>query len=86
MGESTAVATCAGFVVVHTAVVIDGFSRCIVQACIDACGDSVGDSCDNTLAQTIIRQLNADVIHARGAWHTLEALEYFTLQRVDCDK
>ena len=44
---------------------------------------SVGDSYDNALAETIIGLFKAEVIHHRGPWRNLEAVEYATLERVD---
>ena len=44
---------------------------------------SVGDSYDNALAETIIGLFKAEVIHHRGPWRHLEAVEYATLEWVD---
>jgi transposase InsO family protein len=44
---------------------------------------SVGDSYDNALAETIIGLFKAEVIHHRGPWRNLEAVEYATLEWVD---
>ena len=44
---------------------------------------SVGDSYDNALAETINGLHKAEVIHRRGPWRTLEAVEYATLEWVD---
>jgi transposase InsO family protein len=44
---------------------------------------SVGDSYDNALAETIIGLFKAEVIHRRGPWRHLEAVEYATLEWVD---
>jgi putative transposase len=44
---------------------------------------SVGDSYDNALAETIIGLYKTEVIHRRGPWRHLEAVEYATLQWVD---
>src|SRR5215831_10088457 len=44
---------------------------------------SVGDSYDNALAETIIGLYKAEVIHRRGPWRTLQAVEYATLEWVD---
>ena len=44
---------------------------------------SVGDSYDNALAETIIGLYKTEVIHRRGPWRQLEALEYATLEWVD---
>jgi len=44
---------------------------------------SVGDSYDNALAETIIGLYKTEVIHRRGPWRQLEAVEYATLEWVD---
>jgi transposase InsO family protein len=44
---------------------------------------SVGDSYDNALAETINGLYKAEVIHQRGPWRSLEAVEYATLEWVD---
>ena len=44
---------------------------------------SVSDSYDNALAETINGLYKAEVIHRRGPWRTLEAVEYATLEWVD---
>jgi putative transposase len=44
---------------------------------------SVGDSYDNALAETINGLYKAEVIHRRGPWRWLEAVEYATLEWVD---
>ena len=43
----------------------------------------VGDSYDNALAETINGLYKAEVIHRRGPWCSLEAVEYATLVWVD---
>lgn len=44
---------------------------------------SVGDSYDNALAETIIGLFKTEVVHRRGPWHTLEHVEFATLEEVD---
>lgn len=44
---------------------------------------SVGDSYDNAMAETIIGLYKAEVIHHRGPWRNLDAVEYATLVWVD---
>ena len=44
---------------------------------------SVGDSYDNALAEPINGLYKAEVVHRRGPWRTLEAVEYATLEWVD---
>ena len=43
----------------------------------------VGDSYDNALAETINGLFKAEVIHRRGPWRSLEAVEFATLEWVD---
>ena len=43
-----------------------------------------GDSYDNALAETINGLFKAEVIHRRGPWRSFEAVEYATLEWVDC--
>jgi transposase InsO family protein len=44
---------------------------------------SVGDSYDNALAETVIGLYKTELIHRRGPWRNLEAVEYATLEWVD---
>jgi transposase InsO family protein len=44
---------------------------------------SVGDSYGNALAASINGLYKAEVIHRRGPWRSLEAVEFVTLERVD---
>jgi transposase InsO family protein len=44
---------------------------------------SVGDSYDNALAETINGLYKAEVIHRRGPWRSLKAVEFATLEWVD---
>ena len=43
---------------------------------------SVGDSYDNALAE-MIRLYKAEIIHRRGPWRSLEAIEFATLEWAD---
>ena len=43
----------------------------------------VGDSYDNALTETINGNYKAEVVHRRGPWHSIEAVEYETLKWVD---
>jgi putative transposase len=43
---------------------------------------SVGDSYDNALAETIIGLYKTEVIHHRGPWRNVEAVEFATLEWV----
>jgi putative transposase len=45
--------------------------------------DSVGDSYDNALAETINSLFKTEVIHRRGPWRSLQAVEFATLEWVD---
>ena len=42
-----------------------------------------GDSYDNALAETIIGLYKTEVIHRRGPWRSIDAVEYATLEWVD---
>ena len=44
---------------------------------------SVDDSYDNALAETINGLFKAEVIHRRGPWRSVEAVEFATLEWVD---
>jgi putative transposase len=44
---------------------------------------TVGDSYDNALAETVIGLYKTEVIHRRGPWRNLDAVEYATLEWVD---
>ncbi|MFC7478164.1 IS3 family transposase [Dankookia sp. GCM10030260] len=44
---------------------------------------SVGDAYDNALAETINGLFKAEVIHRRGPWRGMEAVEFATLEWVD---
>jgi putative transposase len=44
---------------------------------------SVGDSYDNALAESINALYKAEVIHRKGHWGSIEAVEYATLEWVD---
>jgi transposase InsO family protein len=44
---------------------------------------SVGDSYDNALAESVIGLFKTEIIHHRGPWRSLEAVEYATLEWVD---
>ena len=59
------------------------YTERLAEAGIDATVGSVGDSYDNALAETLIGLYKTEVIHARGPWRTLDAVEYATLEWVD---
>ena len=55
----------------------------LAEAGIEPSVGSVGDSYDNALAETINGLYKAEVIHRRGPWRSLEAVEFATLEWVD---
>jgi transposase InsO family protein len=55
----------------------------LAEAGIETSVGSVGDSYDNALAETLIGLFKTEVIHPRGPWRTLDAVEYATLEWVD---
>jgi len=59
------------------------YSERLTQAGAQPSVGSVGDSYDNALAETIIGLYKAEVIHRRGPWRHLDAVEYATLEWVD---
>jgi putative transposase len=59
------------------------YSERLAEAGAEPSVGSVGDSYDNALAETIIGLYKAEVIHRRGPWRTLDAVEYATLAWVD---
>ena len=59
------------------------YTERLAEAGIETSVGSVGDSYDNALAETINGLYKAEVIHRRGPWRTLEAVEFATLEWVD---
>jgi putative transposase len=59
------------------------YTQRLAEAGIEPSVGSVGDSYDNALAETVIGLFKAEVIHRRGPWRSLEAVEYATLEWVD---
>ena len=59
------------------------YTERLAQAGIEPSVGSVGDSYDNALAETINGLYKAEVIHRRGPWRSLEAVEFATLEWVD---
>jgi putative transposase len=55
----------------------------LIEAGVEPSVGSVGDSYDNALAETINGLYKAELIHRRGPWRTLEAVECATLEWVD---
>jgi putative transposase len=56
------------------------YSERLAEASAQPSVGSVGDSYDNALAETIIGLYKTEVIHCRGPWRHLEAVEYATLE------
>ena len=59
------------------------YTERLAEAGIEPSVGSVGDSYDNALAETIIGLFKAEVIHRRGPWRDVEAVEYATLEWVE---
>ena len=59
------------------------YSERLAEAGIEPSVGSVGDSYDNALAETIIGLYKTEVIHRRGPWRHIDAVEYATLEWVD---
>jgi len=59
------------------------YTERLAEAGIEPSVGSVGDSYDNALAETINGLFKAEVIHSRGPWRSLDAVEYATLEWVD---
>ena len=59
------------------------YTERLVEAGIEPSVGSVGDSYDNALAETVIGLLKTEIIHRRGPWRNLEAVEFATLEWVD---
>ena len=59
------------------------YTERLAEAGIEQSVGSVGDSYDNALAETIIGLYKTEVIHRRGPWKNIDAVEYWTLVWVD---
>lgn len=59
------------------------YTNRLAQAGIEPSVGSVGDSYDNALAETVIGLFKTEVVHRRGPWRSLEAVEFATLEWVD---
>jgi putative transposase len=59
------------------------YTERLAEAGIEPSVGSVGDSYDNALAETINGLYKAEVIHRRGPWRSLDAVEFATLEWVD---
>ena len=60
------------------------YTERLAGAAIEASVGSRGDSYDNALAETINGLHKAEVIYQRGSRKNMEAVEYTTLEWVDC--
>ena len=58
------------------------YSERLAEAGIEASVGSIGDSYDNALAETINGLYKAEVIHRKGLWRSVEAVEFATLEWV----
>ena len=59
------------------------YTERLAEAGLEPSVGSVGDRYDNALAETINGLYKAEVIHRRGPWRSMEAVEYATLEWVD---
>lgn len=59
------------------------YTERLAEAGIEPSVGSVGDSYDNALAETVNGLFKAEVIHRKGPWRSLEAVEYATLEWID---
>lgn len=59
------------------------YTERLAEAGLEPSVGSVGDSYDNALAETIIGLFKTEVIHRRGPWKSIDAVEYATLEWVD---
>ena len=59
------------------------YTERLAEAGIEPSVGSIGDSYDKALAETVIGLFKAEVIHRRGPWCNLEAVEFATLEWAD---
>lgn len=59
------------------------YSERLIDAGVKPSVGTTGDSYDNALAETIIGLYKTEVIHQRGPWRHIDAVEYATLEWVD---
>lgn len=55
------------------------YSERLIEAGLDPSVGSVGDSYDNALMESLIGLFKAELIHQRGPWRSLEAVQMATL-------
>jgi len=58
------------------------YSDRLIEAGVEASVGSVGDAYDNAMAETVNGLYKTELIHKRGPWRSLEAVEYATLDWV----
>jgi transposase InsO family protein len=65
-----------------------GICRCAIPSGsltrIEPSAGSRGDSDDNALAESVIGLFKTEVIQRCGSWRSIEAVEFATLDWVDC--
>lgn len=59
------------------------YTERLAEAGIETSVGSRGDSYDNALAESVIGLYKTEVIHSRGPWRHVEAVEFATLEWVD---
>ena len=59
------------------------YTERLAEVGIESSVGSTGDSYDNALAETINGLYKTEVIHRRGPWRNMDAVEYATLEWVD---
>ena len=59
------------------------YTERLAEVDIESSVGSTGDSYDNALAETINGLYKTEVIHRRGPWRNMDAVEYATLEWVD---
>jgi transposase InsO family protein len=59
------------------------YTERLAEAGIEASVGSRGDSYDNALAESVIGLYKTEVIHRRGPWRHVEAVEFRTLEWID---
>ena len=59
------------------------YTERLADAGVEPSVGSIGDSYDNALAETINGLYKAEIIHRRGPWRSMEAVEFATLEWVD---
>lgn len=59
------------------------YTERLAEAGVEPSVGSIGDSYDNALVETIVGLYKTEVIHRRGPWRHIDAVEYATLEWVD---